>query len=328
MKNLFLLFTLTILMPFSLAFSQTLEDYILEVRGDTLVIKDYYDMGNEPNSLYQVLTLDTDDLPEDRVYELKANGYYPLSSNPTTLRNTVIVGADNTILVNNDNTESKPPLICGAFLEGGGYNTGTIIFSHNLTVKNCNIVPAAGNDYLGWTFFGANADGKKLTVENCLFEHTKWTFMAGNFRTNCSWHIKDCYFVNLSGYQYCRRNGGVFDNFEHQDTLLVENSTHIMGQGMMYRLRTYPFNRVIFNHNTFINVSNLVIMDLGSQSAMSVTNNIFVNCNVQPYGPVNADHGEEDIDKLPIGIINVYPDSTIIIDRKMYVDKNVVYWDP
>ena len=31
--------------------SQTLDDYISEVKGDTLVVKDDYDMGNEPNSL-------------------------------------------------------------------------------------------------------------------------------------------------------------------------------------------------------------------------------------------------------------------------------------
>jgi hypothetical protein len=327
MKNLFLLFTLSILMPFSLVFSQTLDDYIFEVKGDTIVVKDYYDMNNEPNSLYQILTLDTDNVPEGRVYELKANGYYPLVNNPTTLRNTVIVGEDNTILVNNDDAESNPPLICGAEWEGSP-NYGGINLSHNLTVKNCNIVPATEIGGLGWTFFIPNVDGIKLTLENCLFEHTRWTYMATINSANCSWHIKDCYFVNLSG-QPCRRNGGVFDViFEQQDTLQVENCTHVMGQGMMYKLRANHFNRVIFNHNTFVNVSNLVIMDLGSQSAMSVTNNIFINCNVQPYSPANIDDGEQDIDTLPIGIINVYPDSTIIIDRKMYADKNVVYWDP
>ena len=60
------------------------------------------------------MTLDTGNVPAGRVYELKANGYYPLQNNPTTLRNTVIVGEDNTSVVKNENAASRPPLICGA----------------------------------------------------------------------------------------------------------------------------------------------------------------------------------------------------------------------
>ena len=65
-----------VMFSFTTAFSQTLNDYISEVRGDTLVVKDYYEMGGEHNSLYQVLTLDTNNVPEGRVYLLKTNGYY------------------------------------------------------------------------------------------------------------------------------------------------------------------------------------------------------------------------------------------------------------
>ena len=47
-----------ILMSISSVFAQTLDDYTLEVRGDTLVINDFIDMGNEPNSLNQVFALE------------------------------------------------------------------------------------------------------------------------------------------------------------------------------------------------------------------------------------------------------------------------------
>jgi hypothetical protein len=129
---------------------------------------------------------------------------------------------------------------------------------------------------------------------------------------------------------YARRSGGVMDVFISQDTLLVENSTHVMAQGYVYRLRNYPFKRVIFNHNTFVNCANVIFQDYGFQSAMSVTNNIFVNCNVKPYIGIGRtiDPGEEDIDHLPVGIVNVYPDTTIHGDRKYLVDRNAVYWDP
>ena len=326
MKKIWLLFiVITILMPICSALSQTLSDYIAQVKGDTLVIKDYYDMGDQPNSLYEALLLDTDDVPAGRVYELKTNGYYPLKDNPVTLRNTVIVGEENTSIVNNDNASSIPPLICGADWESGS-NMGGINFLHDLTVKNCSITPATVKGNLGWIFFSGGADSVKLILQNCLFEQTRWVFLNTSSR-DISWYIKDCYFVNMNG-NYARRSGGVIDISNHQDTLWVENSTHIMGQGMLYKLRGYSFNRVIFNHNTFINISNFVFSDLGSQSAMSVTNNIFVNCNIQPYSGKTYDLGEYDIDKLPTGIVNVYPDTAIHIDRKYLVDNNVIYWDP
>ena len=96
MKKEFLLFAMmTILIPLYSALTQTLSDYISEVKGDTLVVKDYYDMNNQPNTLYYALFLDTVDVPEGRIYELKANGYYPLSNVSITSSShpTVIVGS-------------------------------------------------------------------------------------------------------------------------------------------------------------------------------------------------------------------------------------------
>ena len=323
MQKLHLLVIILILLTTSFVFSQTLMDYVDEVRGDTLVIKDYWDM-TEQNSLYQALTLDVTDVPEGRVYMLKTAGYYPLVNNPATQRPTVIVGEDNTILVNNDDAGSIPPLICGAAWDGGS-NNGSMTLAHDFTIKNCNIVPGTANQGLGWSFFGASND-VNITFENCLFERTRWVFTNTN-GSGISWHMLNCYFVNMTG-QPCRRNGGVLDSFAPQGTLLVENNTHIMAQGLMYKVRANPYDRIIMNHNTFVNMSNYIFMDLGSQSAMSVTNNIFVNCQVQPYSIANLDVGEEDIDKLPTGIINAYPDTAVHVDRKIYVDNNVIFWDP
>jgi hypothetical protein len=327
MKNVRLLFVVFVLLTTSVVFSQTLEDYVLETRGDTLVVKDYTDMGDELNSLRQIIFLDSVNVPDGRVYMLKANGYYPLVNNPTTRRNTVIVGEDNTILVNNENADSAPPLICGANW-GDGSNTGGINFNHDLTVKNCNIIPASAQQDLGWSFFGGGVSNTTLTVQNCLFERTRWVFMNTG-APDLSWVIKDCYFVNMNG-QPCRRNGGVLDVFAPQKSLKVENNTHIMAEGLVYKFRNHMFDEIVFNHNTFINMSNIVFLDLGSQHNMTVTNNMFINCHVQPYGPVNKDTGEEDIDQIPMGLINVYPDSTIEaddIERHFTIQNNLVYWD-
>ena len=331
MKKQIFLFQLLFLIITSSVNSQSLMDYIAGQKGDTLVVKDYHDMGDQPNSLYWALTLDTDNVPSGRVYELKANGYYPLTKNPTTIRNTIIVGEDNTILVNNENASSHPPLICGATGSGEyGNNTGGINFMHDLTVKNCIIVLATENGYSGLIFFYGQADRVKLTLENCLIERTLWAFTV-TYNKDISWHFKDCYFVNMSG-KWHRRSGGVFHVFAPQDTLLVENCTHIMASGYLYRFWQFPFKRIIFNHNTFINCAGVIFQDFGYQSASSTTNNIFVNCNVQPYCDVLAswDVSEFDPDTLAIGLVNVHalPDSFVQLDRKYLFKNNVVYWDP
>ncbi|HOT97706.1 MAG TPA: T9SS type A sorting domain-containing protein [bacterium] len=334
MKKLPLLAT-SLLVPLSIALSQTLNDYVSEVRGDTLVIKDYYEMGRQSNSLYQALFLDSVNVPPGRVYLLKANGYYPLLLNPTTRRPTTIVGADSTILVNNKNPNSAPPLICGSNYPWGSTNAGGINVAHDITVKNCNIIPAASADALGWVFFYVTNPNCKVTLQNNLFERTRWTIVT-SFTPGLSLFIRDCYIVNLGG-QPCRRSGGVCDMFSFMDTLLVENTTHVNIPGWMYKLRQFPFNRVVFNHNTLIDCAGYVFMDLGYQINMSTTNNIFVNCNVQAYSRIPwLDMGEHDTDLQSIGLVNVqtYPANDTTFDRfrnlprKYLFENNVVYWDP
>ncbi|MFA6743003.1 MAG: T9SS type A sorting domain-containing protein, partial [Candidatus Neomarinimicrobiota bacterium] len=178
-------------------------------------------------------------------------------------------------------------------------------------------------------FFGAAASNKTLRVENCLFEHTRWVMIQSNDAAGTSVYINDCYFVNMSG-QACRRNGGVYDNVNNNTaTMWVENSTHVMAQGMIYKFRNYPVDRIVFNHNTFVNMSGNVFETLGYQRYMVVVNNIFVNSNLQPY-LTGLDAGETDADNLPMGIINIdtLPSGYENLPRKMLVDKNVVYWDP
>ncbi|MFA5729217.1 MAG: T9SS type A sorting domain-containing protein [Candidatus Neomarinimicrobiota bacterium] len=328
MKKALLLSVVICLLLFSAEFALgALDDYVAEVKGDTLVIKDFGDM--EPDaagSLREAVVADSVDVPAGRVYELKANGYYPLSTNLATpaTRAVVIVGADDTRLVQNANASSAPPIICGF-----GSNTGGISFQNDLTVKNCSIIQAADKATLGWAFFGAAASNKTLRVENCLFEHTRWVMIQSNDAAGTNVYINDCYFVNMSG-QACRRNGGVYDNVNNNTaTMWVENSTHVMAQGMIYKFRNYPVDRIVFNHNTFVNMSGNVFETLGYQRYMVVVNNIFVNSNLQPY-LTGLDAGETDADNLPMGIINIdtLPSGYENLPRKMLVDKNVVYWDP
>jgi len=322
MRNILLALMLITLFSMSAVFAQTLDDYILETRGDTLVIKDYIDMGNEAGSINQVFALD-DAAPAGRVYELKANGYYPLPSNPQTpARPVTIVGAIHERLVKA--TGDALPIICG--FSG---NAGAITFTDDLTVKNCAVYQIAADGTLGWAFWGASNPDKTLTLENCLMEHTRWVMVQSNDAPGTTVRINDCYFVNMTG-QACRRNGGVYDNVNHNTTeVMVENSTHVMAQGMIYKFRDYQVGKAWFNHNTFINMGSAVFENIGYLSNYVVTNNIFVNCNVQPYSK-GLDYDETDADSLPMGIINVnvLPEDYEQLERKTLVEGNVIAWSP
>lgn len=322
MKKILLALVVISLVSMPALFAQTLEDYTLAVRGDTLVIKDFIDMGNQPSSLNQVFALDTAP-PAGRVYELKANGYYPMASNPQTpARPVTIVGAMKDQLLKA--TGDAQPIICGYSGSAGG-----LTFSDDLTIKNCGLYQIAADGSMGWAFFGPGVEGKTLTLENCLMEWTRWVMIQSNAYDGTKVRLNDCYFVNMTG-QPCRRNGGIYDNVEHNTAeMVVENCTHVMAQGMIYKFRNYPVGKAWFNHNTFVNMGNSVFETMGYQSNLLVTNNIFVNCNVQPYTK-GLDFSETDQDSLPTGIINLrdLPADYEQLERKVLVDRNVVAWSP
>jgi hypothetical protein len=334
MKKVSLLFTASLLLlPLVSVFPQTppgpgVLPYVESQSGDTLVIKDYYAMGDSANSLYNAIFADTVNLPKDRVYELMPGGWYPEINTITTtsLQPTTIMGPDNTPLVEQKGT--PPPQISGFDISTGAQLPG-INAGNDLIVKNLAATPTSPSGGLNWSYFGFGPAHTSITLDNVLMEHTRWTFVNGG--DSCSLYVRNSYFVNMSG-QPCRRNGGVYDSFNNGDTLWVENCTHVMAQGSVWKLRNNNWQRVVFNHNTFVNMAGSVFMSLGYQSNMSVTNNLFINCGVQPYpGIQSIDPGEQDPDFEPMGLVNVYPDSADVANgtpRRFLCQGNDAYWDP
>ena len=331
MKKVLILFLGLFLVSLTTSFAQSLMDYVKEVKGDTLVVNDYYDMGEVASSLTNVMIADSVDVPAGRVYELQTNGWYPFGTNPNTPSNrpVTIVGAEKTILVNNSDVAKAPPIISG-FVNEGGPNSGGFTYQNDLTMKNTATCVGAPDGSYSWAFYGPGAPNTHAIFQNCLMEHNWWVMLQSNAWEGSTIRFIDDYFVNMSG-RNCRRNGGVYDNVNNPtDTMWVENCTHIMAQGSMYKFRNYEVGLVFINHNTFINCVGTVIETQGFQSKVAVTNNIFVNSNCQPFRPnMTEDLPEQDADQLPTGIIDVavLPDSMPQLDRKFYVDKNLVYWD-
>jgi hypothetical protein len=154
MKKVALLFAvLTILIPLHSALPQTLTDwkspFISAIKDDTLVVKTLDEIAGEPNALYRVINGDTVNVPAGHVYELQASGWYSLQNNPTSFSKhpTVIVVSDATMVVNNKDALSSPPLISG-YTDVIPY-TGEINAGGDLTIKNCALIPAAEVGTLG-----------------------------------------------------------------------------------------------------------------------------------------------------------------------------------
>ncbi len=231
---------------------------------------------------------------------------------------------------------TAPPIISGSFATG--VNTGGgITTNKDLLIKNIDLeIGNSSGNSVGWAFFGFGGAGMRLQVDNCIMEHTWWCW-AGSLPADESVFFTNDYMVNLDGHT-CRRNGGVTDfnanGVTHEDTLFVENCTHVNNQGTLYKFRLgVNVDKVLFNHNTFINNSGFVFMNNGDQTNMSVTNNIFVNCQLQAYCNAlqAADAGEVDIDSLAMGLVNLRVDSTFTANvgtHGFYADKNLTYWDP
>ena len=93
--------------------AQTFLDYISAVRGDTVVVKDYKDMGDHPNSLKNAIQWDTES-PAGRVYMLKKGGYYPsLNIVQPNNRELKIIGENNTPIVQSKDTVMLP-ILCAS----------------------------------------------------------------------------------------------------------------------------------------------------------------------------------------------------------------------
>ena len=325
MKSVKLLFAMIFLLVGS-AFAQDMQ-YVSSQSGDTLVVKDDLEFG-AANTLYNLMVSDSM-APASRVYVLKDAGIYSIINNPVTSskQRTIIMGQTQTSVKTNQG--APPPLLSGLY-DTDNNTTGGINVSYDLLIKNCDIEIANSAGSIGWGFFNFNGGGLRIQVDNCLIEHNWWTVIGGPPANTRIFFTND-YLVNLDGHT-CRRNGGVLDFFAPQDTIFVENCTHVNTQGSLWKFRFGdPVNKVVFNHNDFIDNSGYVFMNNGDQTNMSVTNNIFVNSQLQAYCNVlySSDVGEVDPDSLPMGLVNVRVDSIFNANGKnFYADKNLAYWDP
>lgn len=352
------------LMAYGANAQDPLSDYVLETRGDTLVIADFFDAGGVPSTLGAVIAADTN-APDGRVYMLHAGSNGSLDSGNIALylldaaigaqgRPLTIVGENCGLMVQGDDPNCRPPTISGYTDASGTGVNPSISVDQDLTLKNLHFTSASTEGQAGWSF--VNVDGNNLDIvwDNVLAEHNRWTMINSNDNVGTRFYVSNSYFANATD-QPSRRNGGVYDNVQAPtDVMWVENTTHVQNAGMQYKFRNFSPSEVKFNHNTFVNAAGQIFLSNGYFTNFAATNNLIVNSNYQPYYP-GLDAGEMYLnpDELPAsafephGIINLgplptndagqpiaatsaaYPDSEPFTeaDRQVLVDANAAYWD-
>jgi len=209
--------------------------YVHRQSGDTLVVKDDLEFGYG-NTLYLLMKSDSM-APATRVYMLKTAGTYSCANNPASSKTykTVIMGPQQNI----KKGTIIPPVVCG-FYSSNTSTTGGMNDNLDLLVKNINFAIGNTNGGSGgWAFFNFGGPNLRLQVDNCILEHTWWCWVGGPPKLSVVKFTND-YMVNMDGHS-CRRNGGITDfnsgSAFLQDTLLVENCTHVNFQGTAYKFR-------------------------------------------------------------------------------------------
>ena len=345
-----------VILVFGVSQANAQSEYILETRGDTLVVANFFDADFAANTLGTVIQNDAD-APEGRVYLLKsgANGdlesanmslHLQTGAIPATGRHLTIVGEFCGLMVQGDDETCRPPTVSGYVPEGGG-GVLTVQADGGLTLKNLHITSAHNDGAANWSLVDVTSPNTTINFENVLAEHNLWVFIQSNQNRGTEVNISDSYFLNATD-QVSRRNGGVFDADVPVSSVKVENSTHVQMAGMQYKFRNFSPEEVVFNRNTFVNAAGQVFLGFGYLTHFVATNNLFVNSNFLPYYP-GLDNSEmwaantEPEEYQPHGLINLAPlpvnsagqtyvsavDDSLFAEaeRRVLVDGNAVYWD-
>ena len=353
---------LALLAPLASAQNPADFDYVVEVRGDTLVVADFITAGEVASTLGSVISQDTNagNVPEGRVYELMAGENGDLASYSLYLsdaavgaqgRQITIVGEDCGLVVQGDDPSCRPPTIAGYINAAEATVFATFDADAGITMKNLHFTSASTAGQSNWSFINVTGPNTTVLFDNVIGEHNRWIHAQSNGQPGTELRVMNSYFLNGTD-QNSRRNGGVYDNDgAPTDIVWVENTTHVQQAGMQYKFRSFTPSKVRFNHNTFVNVAGHLFLGFGYFTDMAVTNNLFVNSNYQPYYP-GLDRGEYSGDDpvggfQPHGIINVaplplndagnpavvtsnsYPDTEEFAEaeRMILVDRNGVHWD-
>lgn len=199
----------------------------------------------------------------DRVYVLKAGGYYwnyQTISNNFPLR---IVGETP-----GSTFETHPAVVqMVTDIVGGGSPGKMITCSNDLMLKNLWII---GQDELGtggyYQPIEVNAANRRFTFDNCVFERSDFSILAWAGGHDNDIFITNCKFRNLIERRPTQQwTGRGISVWTDADTVIIENNTFFNVNMCAIQIENGAANYVRFNHNTLVNIGR----------AMSSTSNVW-----------------------------------------------------
>jgi len=186
----------------------------------------------------------------DRIYVLKADGYYwnnKTISNNFPLR---LVGEELT-------GDAQPAVVQMVTDKDVGSLPGKMIScASDLTLKNLYLI---GSDELGSSGYyqpiEVNANSKRFIIDNCVFERSNFAIVAFAGGSDNDLFITNCVYRNLQEdvptQQWCGRGLSVWTD---ADTIIIENNTFFNVNMCAIQIENGAANYVRFNHNTLVNI--------------------------------------------------------------------------
>jgi hypothetical protein len=308
-------------------------DYIMETRGDTVVVVPTSTTGYL-NTIFHAVMGDTtstgDRTNPNRVYETVRGGVY-IYDGPAKIDATV----PNLRIVAPDGTE-RPPLHIKTTNPEGGLSKIFYELAGDFYAENQYFCFALTNNTLDRHAFDPKSEYQTFEFNNCVLEMTNWAIIA-NWSTGLSVKFTNCFIHNI-GREASLEKGVIIDGASSLKELYLENNTFLnFGMVVLNRAAAGTADMYV-NHNTFVNSTNNPF-GCYTQANQIVTNNLFVNTGLVPDYPGFYTF-LEDGDQLPKGIINVDTVTTAMKDdyyqfeypydneseRKILVDRNGAWW--
>jgi type IX secretion system substrate protein len=319
----------------SLIAQSTWADYILEDKGDTVVVKPTSTTGYL-NTMFHAIMGDTTAAGErtnaNRVYETVRGGVY-IYDGPARIDATV----EHLRIVAPDGTDMPPLHIKTTDPEGNRDGGFYRILGGDFFMQNQYVCQSLTNDINERNFFRELSEGTRAQFDHCIIEMTDWTWF--NTRSaHLQYWVTNCFMFNM-GKEANLEKGNILDSKFPEDTIWFENNTLLNSGNLLGHRPNNAPSFGYFNHNTIVNSTQNPFL-FSSQAEQVVTNNLFMNVGFVPTYPDFYPIYQDD-DNLPIGIVNVDTLETAWIDnhwdgtypvasdadRKVLVDKNNAWWD-
>ncbi len=230
------------------------------------------------NALYNAIIADTlanGSRVEDRVYVLRAGGYYwnqeRIDNNGWHLRITGEAADPN------DETKN-PPVLQMAAREDATTSGGIIRGQGDITLKNVWLTGALTGTGVQTSYqpFQIDASNGTFLFDNCIFDRSNFAMIAftngGNDIT-----ITNCTFRNLIGRPSTQQwEGRGISIWADQKSVVIENNTFFNIGMTAIQIENGAADYVRIIHNTFVNVGRIITQVTWWREAY-IANNLIVN---------------------------------------------------